>query len=96
MAATTTMKVTTELRDRLARLARRHDRSLGAELSAIVALAEEREWWQAVEAAAARLQGDQEQWAEYLAEADEWDAVAGDGLPDAVSEWPEFNSVRDS
>lgn len=81
-----------EVRDRLARLANRHHRPLGVELSALVAAAEEREWWQAAERAAARLAADPDQWADYLAEADAWDATAGDGLPDASSEWPEFNS----
>jgi hypothetical protein len=96
MTVMTTMKVTKDVRDRLAKLARRHDRSLGAELTAMVALAEEREWWQGAGEAVARLQADGEQWAEYLAEADEWDALASDGLPHPTEEWPEFNPVAGS
>lgn len=53
--------------------------------------AEADEWWPAAEQAAARLVADPDRWADYLAEADAWEAVAGDGLPDAGSEWPELN-----
>lgn len=87
----TTMKVSVDVRDRLASLANRHGHPLGAELAALVSAAEEREWWQAAEAAATRLRADSGEWADYLAEVDAWDAVSSDGLPDAASDWPEFN-----
>lgn len=96
MSKMTTMKVATDVRDRLAALARRHARPLGAELAALVAAAEERDWWRGAEEASARLQADREEWADYLAEADEWDAAAGDGLPDPTDEWPEYNRVSSS
>lgn len=85
------MKVASDVRNRLARLASRHGRPLGAELAALVAAAEEREWWQAAEEAAARLESDPEQLADYLAETEAWDTVAGDALPNAAREWPELN-----
>jgi hypothetical protein len=88
------MKVSVEVRDRLAVLARRHGRTLGAELSALIADTEEREWWRAAKESAARLQADPEQWADYLAEADAWDAVSADGLADAGAEWPEYAKDR--
>jgi hypothetical protein len=88
------MKVSAEVRDRLAALARRHDRTLGAELSVLIADAEEREWWRAAKESAARLQADPEQWADYLTEADAWDAASADGLADAVVEWPEYAKDR--
>lgn len=91
MATMTTMKVAADLRDRLAKLASRHERPLGVELAALVHAAEEREWWSSAEDAVRRLQADRDEWAAYLAEVDEWDAVSGDGLPDARSEWPELH-----
>lgn len=92
MPMMTTIKVTTEVRDRIAVLASRHGRPLGAELAALVSAAEEREWWRASEAAAARLAADPQAWSDYVAEAEEWDAAAGDALTDAAGEWPEFNA----
>jgi hypothetical protein len=94
MAAMTTMKVPVEVRDRLMALARDHDRTLGAELRALLAEAEEREWWRKAKQAAARLQADPEQWEDYLREADAWDTAAADGLGDAADEWPEYAKGR--
>lgn len=88
------MKVSVEIRDRLMALARGHDRTLGAELAALVAEAEEREWWKAAKAAAARLQADPEQWDDYLNEAEAWDTLSADGLGDAADEWPEYAKDR--
>jgi predicted transcriptional regulator len=89
--AMTTMKVPVEVRDRLMALARGHDRTLGAELTALVEEAEEREWWRNAKQAAARLRADREQWDDYLREADAWEAGAADGLGEAAAEWPEYN-----
>jgi hypothetical protein len=86
----TTMKVPAEVRDRLMALARRHERTLGAELATLVGEAEEREWWSNAKRAAARLQADGEQWDDYLREADDWEATAADGLGDPAAEWPEY------
>ena len=90
MGPMTTMKVPVDVRDRLMALARDHDRTLGAELRALVNDAEEREWWSEAKQAAARLQADSEQWDDYLREADAWDTASADGLGDAATEWPEF------
>ena len=79
----TTMKVSAEIRDRLMRLARGHERSLGEELAVLVADAEEREWRRAAKSAASRLRTDAPGWAEYLAEADTWDSLAGTVPPEA-------------
>lgn len=94
MTATTTMKLSVEVRDRLMALADRHGRTLGAELAALVAEAEEREWWRNAKLAAARLQADAEQWDEYLGEARTWEVSVGDGLNDHAAEWPEFARDR--
>jgi hypothetical protein len=90
----TTMKVPVEVRDRLMALARDHDRTLGAELGALLDEAEERQWWRNAKRAASRLQADPEQWADYLHEVDAWDAAAADGLGDAADEWPEYAKGR--
>jgi len=90
MSAMTTMKVSVEVRDRLMALADSHGRTLGTELAALVAEAEEREWWSSAKQAAARLQANAELWQEYLREADGWDVAIGDGLGDHAAEWPEY------
>jgi hypothetical protein len=73
MSGMTTMKVPVDVRNRLMALARDHDRTLSAELAALIDDAEEREWWSRAKQAAARLQADSEQWDDYLREADAWD-----------------------
>jgi hypothetical protein len=94
MTAMTTMKVPVEVRDRLMALARGHERTLGAELGALVDEAEEREWWQVAKAATKQLRSDPEEWAHYLGEAEAWAAVSGDGLASAADEWPEYAEDR--
>jgi hypothetical protein len=89
MGAMTTMKLSVDVRDRLMALATAHGRTLGAELAALVDEAEERDWWRNAQQAAARLQADVEQWADYLREADDWNATVADGLGDHAAEWPE-------
>ncbi|MFI6448900.1 hypothetical protein [Kitasatospora sp. NPDC050543] len=74
----TTIKVQSDVRDDLARLAA--DDLGGVTLNAAVAhlITEHRK--AAVLAAYARLQADPEAWADYENELDEWDGAAGDGL----------------
>lgn len=88
----TTMKVPVEVRDRLMALAQEHNRPLGAELAALLDDAEERKWWSAAKAASARLQADPDEWADYLKETEDWDAVSADGLGDSAGEWAEYTS----
>lgn len=80
----TTMKIQTEVRERLSRVAA-EDFS-GATLSDAVArlLAEhaENQLRRSISAAYARLQADPDEWASYSAELDEWDSVAADGSGD--------------
>ena len=76
--AVTTIKVDTEIRDDLARIAT--DELGGVTLNAALAhlLTEHRK--AAVLAAYARLESDPTAWADYQNELDDWDGVAGDGL----------------
>jgi hypothetical protein len=78
---TTTMKIQSELRDRLARIAA--EEYPGATLSDVVArLVAEHEQARVrreISAAYGRLQDDPEGWAGYIAELDEWDSVTADG-----------------
>jgi hypothetical protein len=72
MTAMTTIKISTELRDRLAAV---YDSSTLADtLQRLLDEHDERQ----VLAAYDRLRADPDEWASYLAEQDEWDAVAGD------------------
>jgi hypothetical protein len=80
----TTMKIQTDVRERLSRVAT-EDFS-GATLSDTVArlLAEHEEsrLLSSISAAYARLRADPGEWASYSAELDEWDAVVADGSGD--------------
>ena len=87
--AITTIRVDTEVRDRLAARARAHDRSLGAELSAML----DELMWQGVEHGYQRLRGDQAELATYRAEIAEWTGADLGGLAtSAAEEYPEYNS----
>jgi predicted transcriptional regulator len=86
----TTIRVDQAVRDRLARLAQSHGRSLGAELDAILDdLA-----WQAIEDGYCRLGRDQTAMDGYAAEADEVAAADLEELAaGAADEYPEYNGV---
>jgi hypothetical protein len=76
MTAMTTIKISTELRDRLAAVAA-DDYDSSTLADTLQRLLDEHEE-QRVLAAYDRLRGDPDEWASYLAEQDEWDAVADD------------------
>ena len=87
--AMTTIRVETELRDRLAAQAAANGRSLGAELRAMM----DEMMWQGIEAGYRRLAASREDMAAYQAEAAEWTAAAlGDLASTAAGEYPEYNS----
>jgi plasmid stability protein len=87
--AITTIRVDTEVRDRLAARARAHDRSLGAELSAML----DELMWQGVERGYQRLTADGPEFAAYRAEIAEWTgADLGSLATSAAEEYPEYNS----
>jgi plasmid stability protein len=87
--AMTTIRVETEVRDRLAARASTHGRSLGAELEAML----DEMMWQGIEAGYRRLATHREEMAAYQAEAAEWiSADMGDLAATAADEYPEYNS----
>jgi len=87
--AMTTIRVDAEIRDRLAALAARHGRSIGAELRALL----NETAWQDIEAGYRRLASQPDEWAEYRAEVAEWTSADLGGLAaTAADEYPEYNS----
>jgi plasmid stability protein len=87
--AITTIRVDTEVRDRLAARARAHDRSLGAELSAML----DELMWQGVKQGYERLMADEAELASYRGETAEWtSADLGPLATSAAEEYPEYNS----
>jgi antitoxin MazE7 len=91
----TTIKVDTEVRDRLAALAKSRGETLGALLKELVRKAEKETRWAELRISYERLQADPEEWADYLAELHSWtDASDGGFWADhkaAREEWPEHN-----
>lgn len=87
----TTIKVESEVRDRLAAVARARGVTMAALLRDVSSELESRMHWDMIEAAYERLQReDPKGWLEYLAELRAWDSVSSD-LGDAADEWPEYN-----
>jgi hypothetical protein len=88
----TTIKVDTEVRDRLARVARARGVTMVALLTELAERLEAEQRWADIEAAYQRLRvEDPAGWQEYLGELAEWDAAGGDVDDDAADEWPELN-----
>lgn len=76
--ASTTIKVSTELRDRINAVAAEQGRTAGSMIEKIL---EDWLWRQRVELAKRQMRAaTKEEWADYLAEAAEWDVTSGDGL----------------
>jgi len=89
MMAMTTIRVESEVRDRLAARAHAHGRSLGAELSAIL----DDIMWQGIEGGYRRLAANDVEFAAYRDETAEWiGADLGDLAATAAEEYPEYNS----
>ncbi|MHB8341165.1 MAG: hypothetical protein ACYDB7_08320 [Mycobacteriales bacterium] len=89
--STTTIKVDSSVRDRLAAVARARGTTMGALLEAESRRLETEERWVAIEVAYERLQRkDPAGWRGYLAELGE--LTAGEPDSTAGEEWPEYNS----
>jgi hypothetical protein len=87
----TTIKVETEVRDRLATVARARGITMAALLRDVSSELESRMHWDIIEAAYERLQReDPKAWSQYVAELHAWDSVSSD-LGNAADEWPEYN-----
>jgi plasmid stability protein len=85
----TTIRVESEVRDRLATRAAAHGRSLGAELAALL----DEMMWQGIEAGYRRLAARPDEIAAYRAEIAEWTSAGlGDLASTAADEYPEYNS----
>jgi len=87
--ATTTVRLDSRTRDRLATVARDHFGGVSQE-AALNRLIDEYEMRQ-VHAAYARLRDDPEAWADYEQELRLADSTAADGLGSARDEYPEYN-----
>ena len=90
--STTTIKVDSAIRDRLAHLARARGTTMGTLLSDVVERLEAEQRWSEIEAAYVRMQReDPGGWAEYLGELAEWEAGTVGTDTTAAQEWPEYN-----
>ncbi|MGH8932906.1 MAG: hypothetical protein ACRDZO_20360 [Egibacteraceae bacterium] len=88
---TTTIKIDSAARDRLARVARARGISMAALLQAVSIDLQTEQQWTEVRSAYERLQREDPQgWVEYLNELGKWDATSSDP-GDAAAEWPEYN-----
>jgi hypothetical protein len=87
--ATTTVRLDSHTRDRLATVAREHFGGVSQE-AALNRLIDEHEMRQ-VHAAYARLRNDTEQWADYQQELRHTEGTVADGLGNARDEYPEYN-----
>src|SRR3984957_8840451 len=87
--AMTTIRVESEVRDRLAARAHAHGRSLGAELSAML----DDLMWQGIEDGYRRLAANEAEFRSYRDETAQWTGADLSGLAaTAAEEYPEYNS----
>jgi hypothetical protein len=88
----TTLSVSTRVRDTFAAVAASRNTTMLALLEEAARRLEREEAMRQVTASYERLsRDDPAAFAEYLAEGQAWDALAGDGLGDARAEFPEYN-----
>ena len=80
MAATATIRVTPETRDRLNRIGAERGMSAGDLVDELASQAEDRVLLEAMESHYDQLKIDPEAWELYRAEVAAWDGTAGDGL----------------
>jgi predicted DNA-binding protein len=83
MAATATIRVTPETRDRLNRISAERGLSAGELVDELAAQAEARALLEAMESHYEQLRDDAGAWELHRAEVVAWDATAGDGLTPA-------------
>jgi antitoxin MazE7 len=89
--STTTIKVDTAVRDRLASVARARGITMTVLLHELSLQLQAEQEWAEIEGAYARLQReDPDGWKQYLDELGTWDATTADP-GDAAAEWPELN-----
>lgn len=89
---TTTIKVDSATRDRLAHLARARGTTMSALLSVVAERLETEQRWSDIEAAYQRMRReDPDGWAEYLGELVGWEVSTATTDTAAAQEWPEYN-----
>jgi hypothetical protein len=89
---TTTIKVESDIRDRLARLARIRRITMGALLGDVVDRLETEQRWSEINEAYDRLQSqDPAGWADYLGELAAWQIAVTTDDASLPEEWPEYN-----
>jgi phage protein D len=86
--ATTSMQLDSELRDELATIAERDFQ--GVPLGEVVRRLVKEHQINRIMQRYEELRADPDEWASYQAEARQTDQAAGDGLPDAAEEYPEY------
>jgi predicted transcriptional regulator len=90
--STTTIKVDSVTRDRLAYLARARGTTMSALLSDVAERLETEQRWCDIEAAYERMQReDPDRWVEYLGELAECEVNTATTDTAAAQEWPEYN-----
>lgn len=89
----TTIKVDSQVRDRLADVARARHTTMRALLAGVADQLARDQGWADIFAAYDRLRDDPQEWAEYSAELASWDG-GGDRDTDAAAEWPEYQKPR--
>lgn len=90
--STTTIKVDSGTRDRLAHLAQVRGTTMGALLTEVAGRLETEQRWSDIEAAYKRMQlEDPDGWNQYLDELAEWEAGTAVTDTAAAQEWPEYN-----
>jgi predicted DNA-binding protein len=79
---TTTIRVPTEVREKLAELSNEEGRTMGQFVQNLVEEYEKQQFFKGLAEDFRRLQSDPEEWADYQRDLAEWDTVLMDGLED--------------
>jgi len=82
MASTTTIRVSLQVREQLAELAKAEGKPIGQFIQGLVAEHEKQQFFKQLAEDFRRLQSDPEAWADYQNEMAEWDTTLMDGLED--------------
>lgn len=87
MAATSLIRVSSETRDKLAKIAELQHSSIGEVVEVAVTKMERELFWKNYREAFEKLRADPVEWAAYQAELDVWDSTLMDGLEDFPYEY---------
>jgi predicted transcriptional regulator len=87
MSASTTLRVSTELHDRIAHLAKARGQRMQDVIDQAIDAWERALFWQEFESSWERIRSDPEQWAQVQAERAVWDRTLKDGIDPDEDEW---------